>query len=93
MCEEGPAIGSKIKCYDSPLGNSRYCIFENAMMNFKKMRKVSKQDGTNSRQWERGFLSADCGYEGKDDIGYLQVNYYHYHDSTYYYHSRYISLI
>lgn len=73
LCEEGPAIGSKIKCYDSPLGNSRYCIFDNAMMNFKKMRRVTKQDGTISRQWERGFLSADCGFEGKDDIGYLQV--------------------
>ena len=83
---------SKINCYDAPIGKSRLCIFYNAMMSFKKMRK-RKQGGEMSRSWERGsslcvrttvlvtctytdpliplgFLSADCGDFGKDDIGY-----------------------
>ena len=67
LCEENAY--SKINCYDSPIGKSRMCVFENAMMTFKKMRK-RKQAGEMSRSWERGFLSADCGYMGKDDIGY-----------------------
>lgn len=25
------------------------------------------------RNWEKGFLSADCGFSGKDNIGYLQL--------------------
>lgn len=33
------------------------------------MRK-RKQDGVLTRSWERGFISADCGELGKDDIGY-----------------------
>lgn len=32
------------------------------------MRKVSKKDHI-TRQWEKGFLSADCGDFGKEDIG------------------------
>ena len=39
------------------------------MMTFKKVRK-RKQDGVMTRSWERGFISADCGYAGLDDIGY-----------------------
>jgi hypothetical protein len=48
-------------------------------MNFKKMRKRNSNkpaaDGTptTTRMWERGFLSTDCGFEAKENIGYLQV--------------------
>lgn len=69
LCEESGL--SKIHCYDS-IGKSRFCVFENAMMSFKKVRK-RKQDGSITRSWERGFLAADCGDMGKDDIGYLPL--------------------
>eukprot|EP01038_Epipyxis_sp_PR26KG_P010549 gene10549-14171_t len=62
---------SKIHCYDSN-GWARYCVFENAMLSFKKMRK-KRQDGGTIRSWERGFISADCGEMGKDDIGYSML--------------------
>ena len=49
---------------------SRYCIFENVMMNFKRMRK---KVGNKGRSWEQGFLSTSCGLEAKSDIGYFQL--------------------
>jgi hypothetical protein len=42
-------------------------------MNFKKMRKKRNHENSFSRSWERGFLSADCGSFGKDDIGYFPL--------------------
>lgn len=69
LCEAKSA--SSIDCYDSP-GNpsSRFCVFENALMNFKKMRLKTRSDGkSKARGWERGFLSAECGEGGKDNIG------------------------
>lgn len=70
LCEEGAA--SRINCYDSTMtgaGRSRLCVFENAMMNFKKVRR-RKVEGHLTRSWERGFLAADCGDMAADDIGY-----------------------
>jgi len=70
LCEEGAA--SRISCYDSATtsaGRSRLCLFENAMMNFKKVRR-RKVEGQLTRSWERGFLAADCGDMAADDIGY-----------------------
>lgn len=43
LCEAN-AI-SKINCFDSHVANSRICIFDNAMMDFKKMRYIQKPDG------------------------------------------------
>ena len=37
------------------------------------MRQKERADGTPSRSWEQGFLSASCGETGKEDIGYFQV--------------------
>lgn len=70
LCEEGAA--SRISCYDSAMtgaGRSRLCVFDNAMMNFKKVRR-RKVEGHLTRSWERGFLAADCGDMAADDIGY-----------------------
>ena len=72
---------SAIHCHDSPptgmdstndggstfgkkLRPTRYCEFTNAMVNFKKMRKDRGR-----RSFERGFLSASCGYEAPESIG------------------------
>lgn len=41
-------------------------------MNFKKVRKRKTEAGT-TRSWERGFLRADCGYMGAEDIGYSSL--------------------
>ncbi|KAJ1390715.1 hypothetical protein B484DRAFT_439696, partial [Ochromonadaceae sp. CCMP2298] len=72
LCEAN--ANSKISCYDSSIGKSRYCIFENAMMDFRKMRR-RKADAKHpaTRSWERGFISADCGDMAPDDIGYLSL--------------------
>lgn len=73
LCELNAA--SRIECIDSPLSAtrpeaSRFCVFDNAMMNFKKTRIKTRSDGvTKSRVFERGFLSAQCGETGKDNIG------------------------
>lgn len=70
LCEEGAV--SRISCYDSAMtgaGRSRLCVFDNAMMNFKKVRR-RKVEGHLTRSWERGFLAADCGDMAADDIGY-----------------------
>lgn len=67
LCED--SASSKLNCVDSPVSGSRMCTFENAMMSFRKMMKVTNADGSAIRRWEKGFLSADCGYMGKDDIG------------------------
>ena len=37
LCED--KAESKINCYDTPNGRTRYCMFENAMMSCKRMRK------------------------------------------------------
>lgn len=83
LCEDGAP--SRIVCYDSTVAasdiadvsdstNNRLCIFENVMMNFKRSRRTVKSDGTIHRQWERGFLSAECGYNAEDNIGpHLQI--------------------
>lgn len=42
-------------------------------MDFKRMRVKVRADGTPSRSWEQGFLSASCGEMGREDIGYFQV--------------------
>lgn len=72
LCEDTGA-NSKITCQDSPYPTSRFCIFENAMMNFKRSRIMTRNDGNPYRAFEKGFLSADCGYTAKDNIGYLQI--------------------
>lgn len=84
LCDDGAP--SRITCYDSATSSSnnadtingnndkRLCIFENVMMNFKRSRRTLKPDGTIHRQWERGFLSAECGYHAEDNIGpHLQI--------------------
>ena len=84
LCEDGAP--SRITCYDSATtsvnsadisisnNDKRLCIFENVMMNFKRSRRTLKSDGTIHRQWERGFLSAECGYHAEDNIGpHLQI--------------------
>ena len=37
LCED--KAESKINCYDTPNGRTRFCMFENTMMSFKRMRK------------------------------------------------------
>lgn len=76
----GSAAPSKIQCFDSASTaaiGSRYCIFDNAMMNFKKMRRSIKSDGSINRQWERGFLTCECGFDAEDNIGSLFQIYKH----------------
>ena len=70
LCE--PAANSKITCMDSIGGSaaSRLCIFENAMLDFNKMKTKEK---TGKRSWERGFLSADCGFSAPENIGYFPL--------------------
>lgn len=70
LCEDN--ANSKIRCFDS-VTKSRFCVFDNAMMNFRKMRKRKQTDGHMGRSWERGFLAADCGDMAPDDIGYLPL--------------------
>jgi hypothetical protein len=72
LCEKNAE--SKLNCFDS-LGGSRYCQMENAMMNFKRMRKKVRANGTPSRSWEQGFLSTSCGEKARENIGYFQVLY------------------
>eukprot|EP01039_Chlorochromonas_danica_P000755 gene755-819_t len=63
---------SKISCFDSPSSpKSRLCIFENAMLDFQKMRRRRGEGGQWTRSWEKGFLSASCGEMAPEDIGYL----------------------
>lgn len=66
---------SKIQCFDSTSNiNARFCSFENAMMSFKRMRRRVREGGAVGRQWERGFISAECGDTASDDLGqYLQI--------------------
>ena len=71
LCEDNAE--SKINCYDTPGGRVRYCMFENVMMSFKRMRKKVRADGSPSRSWEQGFLSASCGDKGKANIGYFPL--------------------
>lgn len=72
LCDDAGA-NSKITCYDSAYPVSRFCVFENAMMNFKRTRIMSRSDGNPYRAFEKGFLAADCGYTAKENIGYLQI--------------------
>ena len=79
---------SHITCYDTTtLGQpSRACTFENAMLDFSKMRtkersptgQGSKNKKGNSRMFQRGFLSLDCDVPEYEDqstegIGYFAV--------------------
>jgi len=74
LCEDSTGgANSKITCYDSAYPVSRFCIFDNAMMNFKRTRIMTRADGNPSRVFEKGFLAADCGYTAKESIGYLQI--------------------
>lgn len=70
LCEAN--ANSRITCFDSPQPKSRYCVMENAMMNFRKVRRRKAEGGQGvTRSWEKGFLSADCGDMAPEDIGYL----------------------
>ena len=86
FCDKGGK--SRINCYDTTtLGQtSRMCTFENAMLDFSKMRTkerpTSGQSGKakkgKSRMFERGFLSLDCDVpehedQSSADIGYFAV--------------------
>lgn len=50
---------SRITCVDSTGGGSRVCIFDNVMIDFRKMRTKKRDGRVATRIWERGFITAD----------------------------------
>ena len=50
---------------------ARFCVFENAVMDFTKMIDVARPGReTGSRKWEKGFLGTHC------DKKYGEINYF-----------------
>ncbi len=62
LCAESKEAMSSIRSYDS--NGNRFFQIDNAMLNFKKMHTLP-----NKVSWEQGFISANCGDYGKEDIG------------------------
>ena len=52
---------------------ARFCVFENAVMDFSLMTDVARpQRSTGSRKWGPGFLSAHCD-QAHSSINYFEV--------------------
>ena len=67
----------QINCMDSS-SQARFCIFENALLDFSKMVNVKRSGRerwgeSGSRSWEKGFLSTHCDAKRKD------INYYEFY--------------
>jgi hypothetical protein len=57
---------------DSP-SQARFCVFENAMMDFSKMTDISRAGrSTGTRKWDSGFLATHCDAQ-HSDINYFDV--------------------
>eukprot|EP01041_Mallomonas_annulata_P010209 gene10210-21281_t len=65
---------SKVRCFNSDATN-RICMYQNVMIDFNKMHKVERPNKTPSRKWDRGFLSGDCGSQGREIPDYWPVGY------------------
>lgn len=53
---------------------ARFCIYENAMMDFSKMHDISRPGrSTGSRKWDPGFLATHCD-KAHSNIGYFEVS-------------------
>jgi hypothetical protein len=63
---------SKVICRDS-LNNQRVCVFENVLMDFSKLKNVRRPGRSDSRAWDKGFLTTDC-----DPVNSLDIDYYKY---------------
>ena len=61
---------SNVRCFNSR-SNARFCVLDNALMDFTKMHDVHRVGTTDSRRWDKGFLSAHCAprLDG-DSFGY-----------------------
>ena len=59
LCGAPRSYTSRLHCSDSR-SKARFCVFENALMDFAKMKTVSRAFSTDTRSWSRGFLSTDC---------------------------------
>ena len=63
----------QVKCMDSS-SKARFCVYENALMDFSKMHDVSRSGrSTGSRKWDLGFLATHCAKE-HSDINYFGVS-------------------
>jgi hypothetical protein len=50
---------SKVECVRND-NNDKFCVIENAQVDFSKYRKQERSTGTPSKKWQNNFLSADC---------------------------------
>ena len=81
FCDKGTK--SRISCHDTTMlgQTSRVCTFDNAMLDFSKMRTKDragqgKNKNSRSRMFERGFLSLDCDIPEKEDQSSSDIGYF-----------------
>jgi len=59
----GASFGSKVECFDNANAD-RFCVLEKAKIDFSKMKTVVRSESqgyrTNTRVFEKDFLSIDC---------------------------------
>ena len=56
---------SRVNCFDSDATN-KICTFQNAMIDFSRVHTIYRPGSSNSRQFDKGFLSVDCGAQGQN---------------------------
>eukprot|EP01038_Epipyxis_sp_PR26KG_P010548 gene10548-14170_t len=63
---------SKVTCMDSS-SLARFCVFDNVMFDFSKMKNVKRPGRTDSRAWDNGFMASHC--ENQDE----NINFYEFY--------------